>query len=125
MYRYGSLMYRYGSLIPFSIVKHRYTLSSYRHISQNNNDPINILNKQLSKGWSVKDSNHLYKTFKFKDFKEALSFTNKVGLVSDEEGHHPDVILSYGEVSIKLHTHDTKGLTQKDFILALKIDDIV
>eukprot|EP00919_Chromeraceae_sp_WS-2016_P062825 GHVR01148730.1.p1 GENE.GHVR01148730.1~~GHVR01148730.1.p1 ORF type:complete len:138 (+),score=7.83 GHVR01148730.1:86-499(+) len=51
MYRYGSLMYRYGSLIPFSIVKHRYTLSSYRHISQNNNDPINILNKQLSKGY--------------------------------------------------------------------------
>ena len=64
----------------------------------------------------------LSKTYRFKDFKEALDFTNKVGELAEREGHHPDITLQWGKVAIELTTHAIKGLSQNDFILAAKID---
>ena len=62
--------------------------------------------------------------FKFKDFKEALEFTNKVGGIAEAEGHHPDITLSWGRVIITLWTHKIKGLHENDFIMAAKIDEL-
>ena len=76
----------------------------------------------LRPGWEVIDEHHLEKTFTFDDFGGALSFVNRVGEVAEEEGHHPDIYLTYGQVKIALWTHKIDGLHDNDFILAAKID---
>jgi 4a-hydroxytetrahydrobiopterin dehydratase len=84
---------------------------------------IEELQKQIP-GWEFEEFHHLAKTFSFKDFKQALDFTNKVGALAESEGHHPDIELSWGKVKIKLFTHAVDGLSENDFILAAKIDQI-
>jgi len=69
--------------------------------------------------------NEIENEFKFKDFKEALEFINKVGVIAEEEGHHPDIYLhGWNKVKITLNTHAIKGLSENDFILAAKINKI-
>jgi 4a-hydroxytetrahydrobiopterin dehydratase len=69
--------------------------------------------------------NQIGKEFKFKDFKEALSFINKVGEFAEDMNHHPDILLhSYNKVKITLSSHDAGGVTEKDFKLAKKIESI-
>jgi len=75
------------------------------------------------KGWKLKKG-RLYKEFKFKNFKEALSFVNKVGKIAEKEGHHPDIYFTWGKCNIELYTHAIKGLSENDFILAAKINKI-
>ncbi|MBZ2176009.1 4a-hydroxytetrahydrobiopterin dehydratase [Schnuerera sp. xch1] len=87
-------------------------------------EEIKELYKSLKDGWKVIDNKQLEKTYKFKNFKEALDFTNKVGILAEKEGHHPDIYLSWGKVIIKLWTHKIGGLHENDFILAAKIDEI-
>ena len=64
------------------------------------------------------------KEFKFKNFKEAMSFVNKVADLAEEQGHHPDIHISYNRVGIELWTHAVSGLSENDFIMAAKIDGI-
>lgn len=78
--------------------------------------------RQLDENWKVIDEHHLEKEYLFKNFKEALSFTNAVSAIAEEENHHPDIHLSYGNVKIEIWTHKINGLTENDFILAAKID---
>lgn len=73
-------------------------------------------------GWSVLEEHHITKTFKFPDFRKALDFTNRVGELAEEQGHHPDIYLAWGKVGITIWTHKINGLTESDFILAAKID---
>ena len=82
------------------------------------------LTKELGGGWRAVDNHHLEKEYKFKDFKQALEFTNKVGGIAEEEGHHPDIYLTWGKVRIQLFTHAANGLTENDFILAAKIEKL-
>jgi|SRR3989344_585711 len=84
------------------------------------------IKKYLSfvKGWSVFNNHHIEKVLKFKDFKSALSFVNKIGKIAEKEGHHPNIDFTYGEATIKLWTHNVHGLSINDFILAAKIDEI-
>jgi 4a-hydroxytetrahydrobiopterin dehydratase len=79
---------------------------------------------ELGASWKVINDHHLEKEYLFKDFKEALAFTNKVGELAEAEGHHPDINLSYGKVRLVLWTHNIKGLSENDFILAAKCDEI-
>ncbi len=72
--------------------------------------------------WSVTDEHHLLRSFSFPDFKTALDFVNRVGAVAEQEGHHPDLTLSWGRVDAKTYTHKVDGLTESDFVLAAKID---
>jgi len=72
--------------------------------------------------WTIEKNHHLEKSFKFKNFKEALLFTNIIGQIAESEGHHPDIFLSWGKVDVTLFTHKIKGLSHNDFILAAKID---
>lgn len=72
--------------------------------------------------WKVVAEHHLTKTFIFPDFKTALAFVNRAGAVAEAEGHHPDLLLTWGRVDVKTYTHKIDGLTESDFILAAKID---
>ncbi|MEK7602214.1 MAG: 4a-hydroxytetrahydrobiopterin dehydratase [Patescibacteria group bacterium] len=73
--------------------------------------------------WSLnEDSTELFRVFRFKDFKEALAYTNEIGEVAEEEGHHPDISLGWGKVEVRLTTHSIHGLSENDFIVAAKID---
>ena len=73
--------------------------------------------------WAVIEDKKIEKDFKFKDFKEAITFVNKVGAIAEEENHHPDINLhNWNKVKITLSTHAIKGLSDNDFILAAKID---
>jgi len=64
----------------------------------------------------------IVRTWKFKDFKEALAFVHRVGELAESEGHHPDITIHWNRVTLELWTHVAKGLTENDFILAAKID---
>ena len=75
-------------------------------------------------GWDVVDEHHLSKTFTFPDFQKALDFVNRVGAIAEQEGHHPDLYLSWGKTRVETWTHKINGLTESDFILAAKIDQI-
>jgi 4a-hydroxytetrahydrobiopterin dehydratase len=79
---------------------------------------------ELKEGWRVVEEHHLEKQFKFKNFREALTFTNKVGELAEAQGHHPDIYLTWGEVKVTIWTHKVNGLTESDFILAAKIDQL-
>ncbi len=73
-------------------------------------------------GWEVVEEHHLRKAYKFGDFREALEFVNRVGALSESEGHHPDISFGWGYTDINIWTHKIDGLTESDFILAAKID---
>ena len=78
--------------------------------------------KELDEGWKVIDEHHLEKEYRFKNFKEALAFTNDLASLAEDEGHHPDIHLSWGKVKVLLWTHKIKGLSENDFIMAAKSD---
>ncbi|MEK7187241.1 MAG: 4a-hydroxytetrahydrobiopterin dehydratase [Patescibacteria group bacterium] len=87
-------------------------------------DEVEVYQKKFAEPWEVVAHMRLKKIFKFPDFKKALDFVDKVGFLAEEEGHHPDVYLSYGQAVIELTTHAIKGLSENDFILAAKIDGL-
>ena len=79
-------------------------------------------------GWNIikndKEAYLLEKNFKFKDFKNSQDFVNQVGIISEIEGHHPDIYFGWGYAKINITTHAIEGLSENDFILAAKIDQI-
>ncbi len=82
---------------------------------------LEALQRQVS-GWDVVNEHHLHKVFRFPDFRQALDFVNQAGNLAEEQGHHPDLLLSWGKVEVTTWTHKIDGLTESDFILAAKID---
>lgn len=81
--------------------------------------------KELSEGWMLVDgASMLAKHFHFKGFKEVMTFVNSVAAIAEEEGHHPDMTVSYADVGIELMTHSIGGLSENDFIVAAKIDQL-
>ena len=79
---------------------------------------------QLGHGWQVINEHHLEKRFKFKNFTEALAFTNKVGTIAENQGHHPEIALGWGKVILTVWTHKIEGLTESDFIFAAKVEQM-
>ena len=79
-------------------------------------------------GWDVlkddKKNFFLEKNFKFKNFLESQNFVNEVGKISEQEGHHPDILFGWGYAKISITTHAIEGLSENDFILAAKIDKL-
>lgn len=74
-------------------------------------------------GWS-REGKKIVKKYSFSNFKEAMAFVNRVADIAEEEGHHPDIFVSYNKVTLSLTTHAIAGLSENDFILAAKIDGI-
>tara|TARA_Y100001935_G_scaffold245091_1_gene238288 strand:+ start:1305 stop:1649 length:345 start_codon:yes stop_codon:yes gene_type:complete len=79
-------------------------------------------------GWEIiKNDKNIYfleKKFKFKNFLASQDFVNKVGEISEQEGHHPDIMFGWGYAKISITTHAIEGLSENDFILAAKIDKV-
>lgn len=86
-------------------------------------EQLQTLSAEL-KEWSVVGEHHLSKVFKLRDFQEALAFVNRVGELAEEQRHHPDICFGWGRVEITIWTHKIDGLTESDFILAAKIDQL-
>ncbi len=84
---------------------------------------LDALKKQLP-GWEVVNEHHLHRRYDFPDFVHALAFVNKVGELAEQQGHHPDILLTWGKAEITIWTHKVDGLTESDFILAAKIDQL-
>lgn len=80
--------------------------------------------KQINSEWEVIKDHSIKRKFRFEDFKQAMSFVNKVANIADQEGHHPDIYIFYNVVELELFTHAVKGLSENDFIMAAKIDQI-
>jgi 4a-hydroxytetrahydrobiopterin dehydratase len=80
-------------------------------------------------GWDIikneKNIFYLYKKYEFKNFLESQIFINKIGEISENEGHHPDISFGWGYAKIQITTHAIEGLSENDFILAAKIDQII
>jgi 4a-hydroxytetrahydrobiopterin dehydratase len=74
--------------------------------------------------WKVVDAHHITRAFTFPDFRQALEFVNKVAEIAESQGHHPDIFLTWGKAEITTWTHKINGLTESDFILAAKIDQL-
>ena len=98
-----------GGVVPFDI--------SEIHKYQKKVDGWNIIKNE-------KKNFFLNKKFNFENFLESQEFVNKVGIISEEEGHHPDILFGWGYAEIKIITHAIEGLSENDFILAAKIDQI-
>ena len=91
---------------------------------------IDEIHKYLKKidGWKVESVEekdyYIIKDFKFNNFLESQSFVNKVGVIAEQEAHHPDIWFGWGYAKIKIQTHAINGLHESDFVLAAKIDRI-
>ena len=83
---------------------------------------LNDLLEKLKNDWKIIKEHHLEKEYSFKNFKEALNFTIKVGELAENQGHHPDIFLAWGKVKLTIWTHKIDGLTESDFIFAAKAD---
>ena len=84
-------------------------------------EEIGPLASQLE-GWQVEDDKKLIKSYKVKNFVEAVDFVNRITPVAEAENHHPDLSVRWGEVRVYLWTHKIDGLTESDFYMAAKID---
>ena len=79
-----------------------------------------------AEGWQLlDDGKRIERTFKFKNFREALAFIDRVGGLAEAEGHHPDISFGWGYATVSLHTHKIKGLHENDFIMAVKINRLL
>ena len=81
--------------------------------------------QELDGDWHIQDGHHLHKEYKFRNFMDALAFVNHVGQVAEEEGHHPDIYLTWGKVRLTIWTHVIDGLSESDFVLAAKADAVL
>ena len=77
---------------------------------------------QLGGDWRTVNRHRVEKRFSFKDFREALEFTNQVGNLAEQAHHHPDLYLGWGVVKVTLSTHKIHGLSEADFVLAAKVE---
>lgn len=83
-----------------------------------------VLHAELNSDWDVVDGHHLQRVWTFRDFQSALDFVNNAGAICEEQGHHADFEFGWGRVKALIWTHKINGLTESDFILAAKFDEI-
>ena len=91
-------------------------------VSPLSSDQANRLLAELG-GWAIEAEPRISKQFRFPDFAKALAFVNRIGAIAEDQGHHPNVHLTWGMVGIEIWTHKIDGLTESDFILAAKFDE--
>ncbi len=81
--------------------------------------------KQLKLGWEVIEGKKIKHEFKFDTYLQCLEFSQKVGRLAEEENHHPNIHIYYKRVVVDLTTHNIGGLSENDFIMAAKIENLV
>ena len=82
------------------------------------------MKSEVNADWDVIDGHHLERVWTFRDFESALDFVNAAGAICEQQGHHADFEFGWGRVKALIWTHKIDGLTESDFILAAKFDDI-
>ena len=87
-------------------------------------DELDKLMTQLGNHWELVDEHHLRKTYEFSSFRESLNFTNRIGELAEDEGHHPEIHLSFKKVTLEMWTHKIDGLTESDFVFSAKADTL-
>jgi 4a-hydroxytetrahydrobiopterin dehydratase len=85
---------------------------------------IGALLEELGGSWRVVDEHHLENEFRFRNFREALEFANRVGELAERVNHHPDLHVGWGRVKVTVFTHKIDGLTESDFVFAAKTDEL-
>lgn len=88
------------------------------------NEKIEEYLSNLDLGWELIEEHKIHRDYRFRNFEDALEFVDNVGQIAEDEGHHPDIFLTWGKAGITLWTHKANGLTENDFIMAAKIDRI-
>ena len=89
----------------------------------NKNEAVSLLD-QLVTDWQIIDNKKLRKEFPFENFKRAMAFAQEIALIAEKEMHHPLLVIEYDKVTVELSTHDVKGLSENDFIMAAKIEEL-
>lgn len=89
-----------------------------------NNQQLAELKFQLKTNWNIVDNKKLEKEFNFENFKRAIAFVQEIAIIAEKEQHHPDICIQYTNVEIMLSTHDIGGLSENDFIMAAKIENL-
>lgn len=87
-------------------------------------EEVAAYSSKLNKGWTVVEHRKIVKYYAFVNYTHTMDFVNKVAALAEEEGHHPIMHVYYAKVEIELWTHAIEGLSENDFILAAKIDDL-
>jgi 4a-hydroxytetrahydrobiopterin dehydratase len=87
-------------------------------------EKITELAKEISTEWHIIENKKIFREFSFVNFRQAIDFVNKIAELAENEGHHPDIHISYNKVGLELMTHAINGLSENDFILAAKIERI-
>lgn len=85
---------------------------------------LDALAAELGGGWRVIEGHHLEKEYRFPNFVTALAFVNRVGELAEAQNHHPDMLLAWGRVVVRIWTHKIDGLTNSDFVFAAKADAV-
>jgi 4a-hydroxytetrahydrobiopterin dehydratase len=85
-------------------------------------DVLTSLMTSLGSDWRLIEQHHLEKEYRFRNFRNALAFTNRIGELAEQQGHHPDIHLAWGMVKLQVWTHKINGLTESDFVFAAKAD---
>ncbi len=85
-------------------------------------DRAEALLRELKDGWQLNADGHLKRTYKFKNFRQAMAFANKVADRAEAEGHHPDLYIAWGQCRLEVWTHKIQGLTESDYYFAAKAD---
>lgn len=84
---------------------------------------LDALVAKLGGGWKVISEHHLEKVYKFDNWEDSVAFMNDVADIAHEQDHHPDVLLTFGKVTVTIWTHKIDGLTESDFVFAAKVDE--
>jgi 4a-hydroxytetrahydrobiopterin dehydratase len=85
---------------------------------------IGDLLRMLPRGWEVVEKSRIRKAFSCKNFMEGMNFAREIARLAEEENHHPDLCIHYTGVEVEFSTHSVGGLSENDFIMAAKIEDI-
>jgi len=89
-----------------------------------NTNASETLLDQLVTDWQIHDNIKLRKEFPFENFKRAMAFAQEIALIAEKEMHHPLLVIEYDKVTVELSTHDVNGLSENDFIMAAKIEEL-
>ena len=86
-------------------------------------DALEAMHETLGSEWELIEEHHLEKTYSFDGYTPAVTFTNAVAAIAEEQNHHPDIMLSWGKVKVTIWTHKIDGLTESDFYFAAKVEE--
>jgi 4a-hydroxytetrahydrobiopterin dehydratase len=87
-------------------------------------EEIKRFKKLLAPGWRVVEDKKMQKEFPFENFKRGMAFAQDIAAIAESENHHPDICIHYTNVELELSTHAIGGLSENDFIMAAKIDEL-